>query len=321
LRDRLIRLVWLLPLAAGGLFTLVSLAPIDPVEAYVGARTALVGPEQREAIAAAWGLDRPAHERFVLWASNVVSGDLGDSITFNAPVAQVIADRVPASLQLIATAWVLSFVIGTGLGIVAAACRGRRADLVIRAYAMLMASSPGFWVALLLIALFAVALGWAPVCCAVPLGQTAAEATLLARLHHLILPAVALSVVGVAPLVLHVRTRLVGFLESPAAQHLRAHGASEHALVWGPGLRHAAGPALTLHLAGAGELVGGSVLAETVFAWPGLGEATTRAALGADAPLLLGIALATLVIVFAGNLLADVAARLLDPRLRHEDPS
>lgn len=316
LRDRAIRLLWLLPLASAGLFTLVSLAPIDPVQAYVGARVALVGPEQREAIAAAWGLESPAPERFLFWARNMLSGDLGSSITFNAPVAQVIADRLPASLALVGTAFALSFVLGTALGLVAAATRGRAPDRIIRAVAVVLAASPGFWIGLLLIAVFAVGLGLLPPCCAAPPGLTGGETGLAERLPHLILPVVAVSVVGISPLVLHTRQRLVAFLESPAATLLAAHGARPLWLAFGPGLRHALGPAITVHLAGAGELFGGSVLAETVFAWPGLGQATVRAALGADAPLLMGIALATLLFVFAGNLLADIAARLLDPRLR-----
>jgi peptide/nickel transport system permease protein len=300
LRDRAIRLLWLLPLAALGLFTLVSLAPIDPVQAYVGA------------------LDAPAHERFLLWAGNLVSGDPGDSITFNAPVARVIADRFPASLALVGSAFVLSFILGTALGLIAAATRGRWPDRIIRAVAVVLAASPGFWIGLLLIAVFAVGLGWLPPCCAVPPGMTASEAGLGARLPHLVLPVIAVSVVGISPLILHTRQRLVAFLESPAATHLASHGARPLWLAFGPGLRHAMGPAITVHLAGAGELFGGSVLAESVFAWPGLGQATVRAALGADAPLLMGIALATLLFVFAGNLLADIAARWLDPRLRTE---
>jgi peptide/nickel transport system permease protein len=256
--------------------------------------------------------------RFWRWLSHALSGDLGDSISFGAPVIDVIATRFPASLALIAGAFVLSFGLGTALGLIAAATRGRWPDRVIRGVAVMLASSPGFWIGLLLVSLFAVGLGWLPACCALPPGMTAAEATLADRLRHLILPTLALSVVGIAPLILHTRQKLATFLEGPAARHLSAHGATPLALAFGPGLRHALGPAITVHLAGAGELFGGSVLAETVFGWPGLGSATVRAATGADAPLLMGIALFTLVFVFTGNLLADIAARLLDPRLREE---
>ncbi len=318
LAERLLRLAWVLPLGAAGLFALVSLAPVDPVEAYVGARTALIGPEQRAAIAAEWGLDAPAAERFRLWLGHALSGDLGDSITFGAPVAEVIATRFPASLALIGAAFALSFVLGTALGVVAAATRGRWPDRAIRGLAVVLAASPGFWVAILLVAVFAVGLGWLPACCAGPPGLTAAETGLGDRLRHMILPTLALTVVGISPLILHTRQRLADYLESPAARHLSVHGLRPLALAFGPGMRHALGPALTVHLAGAGELFGGSVLAETVFSWPGLGSATVRAAMGADAPLLMGIALATLVFVFAGNLLADVAARIIDPRLRTE---
>jgi peptide/nickel transport system permease protein len=314
--DRAIRLLWLLPLSMAGLFTLVSLAPIDPVQAFVGARVAPVGPDQREAIAEAWGVNDPAPERFLLWAGNMARGDLGDSITCNAPVAEIIATRAGASFALIGTAFVLSLAMGFALGLVAAATRGRWPDRAIRGVAVVLASSPGFWVVILLISLFAVGLGWLPTCCTTPPGLTSAETSALDRLTHLILPAITVSIVGISPLILHTRARAAAFLESPAARHLMAHGARPLPLAFRWGARHAAGPALTVHLAGAGELIGGSVLAETVFAWPGLGQATVRAATGADAPLLMGIALATLLVVFAGNLLADIAARIADPRLR-----
>ena len=314
--DRAVRLLWLLPLSMIGLFTLVSLAPVDPVQAYVGARVALVGPDQREAIAAAWGLNEPAPQRFLAWAGHVLQGDLGESITYNAPVAQVILSRAGASFALIGTAFLLSLAAGFPLGLLAAATRGSWPDRIIRGAAVALAASPGFWLAILLVLVFAVGLGWLPVCCAAPPGLTLDEVTGLDRLRHLILPALAVSAAGLPPLILHSRARAAAFLESPAARHLAAHGATPLALVFRHGARHAIGPALTVHLAGAGELIGGSVLAETVFAWPGLGQATVRAATGGDAPLLLGIALATLLVVFTGNLLADIAARLADPRLR-----
>ena len=316
LRERLIRLLWLLPLAMVGLFTLIRFAPVDPVQAYVGARVALVGPEQRAAIAEAWGLNDPAPEQFLRWLSHLFKGDLGDSMLFNAPVSEVIMARWPASLSLIGAAFLLAFVVGTSLGLVAAASRGHWPDRVIRAFAVTLAVSPSFWLALMLIALFSVQLGWLPACCSASPGLTMDEVTLGDRLRHLILPTITVSIVGIAPLILHTRARATAFLEGPAARHLKAHGARDLPLLVGPGLRYALGPALTVHLAGAGELIGGSVLAESIFSWPGLGEATVRAAKGADAPLLMGVALATLAVVFLGNMQADICAYLLDPRLR-----
>ena len=139
-------------------------------------------------------------------------------------------------------------------------------------------SSPQFWHATAitiyytaLVTIFAVQLGWLPSCCAATPGLTRAEVTLGDRLRHLVLPALAVAVVGISPLILHTRARAVAFLESPAARHLMAHGARPLSVAFRQAARHAAGPALTVHLVGAGELIGGSVLAETVFAWPGLG--------------------------------------------------
>ena len=242
LRERLIRLIWLLPLAMAGLFTLIKLAPVDPVQAYVGARVALVGPEQRAAIAKAWGLNDPVPEQFLRWLSHLLQGDLGDSMLFNAPVSEVIMARWPASLSLIGTAFLLAFVIGTSLGLIAAATRGRWSDRIIRAFAVTLAVSPSFWLALMLIALFAVQLGWLPACCSASPGLTVNEVTLGDRMRHLILPAITVSIVGIAPLILHTRARATAFLEGPAARHLKAHGARDLPLLAGPGLRHALGP-------------------------------------------------------------------------------
>ncbi len=314
--GRLAQLAWLLPLTALVAFALVSLGPTDPVEAYVGARTSLIGPEQREKIAAELGLHLSLLERFVIWARHAVSGDLGVSSIFRVPVSQVIAERFAATLTLLAAAWLASAALGFGLGLLAAARIGGATDRAIRAFAVALAASPGFWVAILLIALFSVALGWAPACCAAPPGMLAHEVGWADRARHMILPFAALSVVGVAPMILHARAAALGFLDSPAGQMLALHGLSRPAAVFGPGLRHAAGPALALHMASIGELFGGAVLIETVFGWPGLGQATILSVLRKDAALLLAIALCTVLLVFAGNLLADLARAAIDPRLR-----
>ncbi len=236
LAGRLLRLAWLLPLAAVGLFWLISLAPIDPVQAYVGGRTSQIGPEQRAAIAAAWGLDRPAPERFASWLGQLGQGSLGRSITYNAPVAEVIARRFPASLVLVGLAFALSFVLGSLLGLLAGATRGRWPDRAIRTLAVVLAASPGVWVAVLLVAVFAVGLAWLPACCAAPPGQLASEVTPGDRWRHMVLPVATLSVVGIAPLILHVRQSVIAFLESPAARHLAAHGAGPGRLAFWPGL-------------------------------------------------------------------------------------
>ncbi|SDE84504.1 peptide/nickel transport system permease protein [Blastococcus fimeti] len=318
LGGRLVRLVLLLAAVATASFALMVHSPVDPVDAYVGGDLAAIGPEQRAQIAERWGLDDPPLERFATWLGNVVQGDLGRSLSFNQPVTEVIGERFLPSLALMATAWVLSGLFGFGLGVLAGTRQGRFADRAVCWWAYTLASAPTFWVGLLLLYVFSVSLGWTPVCCAVPVGVLADDVTLLDRLHHLVLPALTLSVVGVAPVVLHTRQAVIEALASDHVAFARAQGESTRGVVVHSVLRNAAAPAVLLQFASLGELFGGSVLAEQVFSYPGLGAATTTAALGQDVPLLLGIALFTTVFVFVGNQLGDLVHARLDPRVARE---
>jgi peptide/nickel transport system permease protein len=316
--DRAVRLALLLAAVATASFVLMVNSPVDPVDAYVGGDIAAIGPEQRAQIAERWGLDDPALERFGAWLGRIVQGDLGQSLTFNQPVAEVIGERFLTSLALMAAAWLLSGLLGFVLGVVAGVRQGRFADRAITWWAYTLASAPTFWVGLLLLYVFSVSLGWTPVCCAVPVGTLAEDVTLLDRLHHLLLPALTLSIIGVAPVVLHTRHAVVEALASDYVAFARAQGESTSGVVVHRVLRNAAAPAVLLQFASLGELFGGSVLAEQVFSYPGLGAATTAAALGQDVPLLLGIALFTTVFVFMGNQLGDLVHAWIDPRVSRD---
>lgn len=315
LLARLGRLIGLLVGVAVVGFLLMESSPIDPVDAYVGGDSVRIGVEQRAAIADRWGLDDPLPVRFAKWAGNVVGGDLGTSTIFNAPVADVIAVRFAASLALLVVAWTLSGALGYALGILAAATRGSVVDRAIRWAAYGLASAPTFWVGLLLLTLFSVRLGWAPTSGATPVGVDPASTSIATRLHHLVLPALTLSIVGIAPIVLHTRVNAMDILSGEPATFARALGEGRWGLVRRRVLRTAAVPALLLQFASFSELLGGAVLAEQVFNYPGLGQATVRAGLQGDVPLLLGIALFAAVFVFVGNQLGDVAHRLVDPRV------
>ena len=313
--NRLRRFVVLMALVAVGAFTLVAASPVDPVAALFKAEVIKLSPEQRERIAEKWGLNDSAPVRFGKWASNAVRGDLGQSMIYDAPVSKVIAERFSNSLVLMTLAWSLSGLLGFGLGLLAGAWEGSFVDRLIRGYAMVLASAPTFWVAIVLLLVFAVKLGWAPVCCASPPGYLPSEVSLGQRLYHLALPALALSMLGVAQVTLHTRDKVREVMQSDYALLAHAQGLSRWGRAWRHGLRNGALPALTLHFAHVGELFGGSVLAETVFLYPGLGQATVEAGTRGDAALLLGIALFAAMFVFAGNTLADILARWVDPRL------
>ncbi|WP_246032940.1 ABC transporter permease [Falsirhodobacter xinxiangensis] len=311
----LARQALLLALVALAVFLLMKASPVDPVDAYLGPAIAHVGPEQKAQIAAAWGLDRPTHEQFLAWAGHVLRGDLGQSTSYNAPVAQVMADRIKASLALTGLAWLLSGIFGFALGCWAAAQAGTWVDRTIRVYCYLLAATPTFWLALLLMMAFSVGLGWTPICCAGPIGVPPGQVSLWQKLHHLILPLVALTLFGVAQIALHTRVKLIEVLQSDYVLLARAQGATAWDIVIHHGIRNAALPALTVTMASVGEIFGGSILAEQVFAWPGLGRATVEAGMKGDLPLLLAIALLTTLIVSTGNRIADLLQARVDPRM------
>jgi len=316
LLKKLLHLALLLIAVSVLSFILVSLSPIDPVHAYIGADISRVGQEQRELIAQRWGLDQPMTTRFFLWLKQLLSGNLGTSSVFNESVSDVIATRFAASLSLMALAWLLTGLFGITLGILAGAWEGSLLDWVISLYSYTLASAPTFWIALLLMILFSVTLQLTPICCAAPMGVLLKDVTIWQHLHHLVLPTLTLSLLGVANITLHTREKLIEILKSNYALFAFAQGETMTGFILYHGLRNVALPALTLQFANLSELFGGSVLVEKVFAYPGLGDATTQAALTSDVPLLVGIVLFSALFVFTGNALADFTYQIADPRIR-----
>lgn len=308
----------LLMLAVGlVVFALVSMSPIDPVQANVGqAAYVNMSEAKRAQLASYWGGDVPFWERFANWAGALMQGDMGTSLRFNAPVSEVIAHRAANSLALMGIAWLLSGVLGFALGVAAGARRGGALDRVVHSYCFLLASTPTFWLGLLILMVFAVQLGWFPIGFSVPIGVSAADVTLADAVHHLVLPALTLSVTGVANIALHTREKVVDVLESDYVRFARARGESELSVIVHHGLRNVALPAVTLQCAFISEIFGGSVLVEQVFSYPGLGQAAVTAGLGGDVALLAGIALVSAALVFGGNLLANILYGVLDPRMR-----
>ena len=308
----------LLMLAVGlVVFALVSMSPIDPVQANVGqAAYVNMSEAKRAQLASYWGGDVPFWERFANWAGALMQGDMGTSLRFNAPVSEVIAHRAANSLALMGIAWSLSGALGFALGVAAGARRGGALDRVVRSYCFLLASTPTFWLGLLILMVFAVQLGWFPIGFSVPIGVSAADVTLADAVHHLVLPALTLSVTGVANIALHTREKVVDVLESDYVRFARARGESELSVIVHHGLRNVALPAVTLQCAFISEIFGGSVLVEQVFSYPGLGQAAVTAGLGGDVALLAGIALVSAALVFGGNLLANILYGVLDPRMR-----
>lgn len=298
-------------------FLLLCASPLDPLQTNVG-QVALgsMSQEQIAQLEAYWGVGQPPAERYLGWLGSVLHGDFGISLLYRQPVISVIGGRLQNSLWLLVFAWVVSGLLGLALGMTAGAFRGRWPDKLIRGYCLVVSSTPAFWLALLLLMVFSVWLGWLPIGLSVPIGMEESSVTLADNLRHAILPALTLSITGVSNIALHTREKLVDVLGSDAVLFARARGENGRSIVLRHGLRNVALPALTLQFASISEIIGGSVLVEQVFSYPGLGQAAVAAGLGSDMPLLLGISVITSALVFAGNLLADLLYGVIDPRIR-----
>ncbi|MDM3355566.1 ABC transporter permease [Citrobacter sp. Cb004] len=314
-----LRLIVLLVLVAAGTFMLLSFSPVDPIRAYIGNDLLHVPPEQYARIAARWGLDQPLWERFGHWFIRVLQGDLGYSMLFNAPVASVIKERFATSFALLGGAWLLSGILGTAMGFVAGRYLNRWPDKAICRLSYLLSSLPTFWIGMLLLALFAVRWPVFPVCCAWEPGNSGDMATLAERLHHLVLPVCALSLLGLGQITLHTRESIASVMKSDFVRFARSQGDKGWSLLRHQVLRHAITPALCLQFASLGELLGGALLAEKVFAYPGLGQATIDAGLRGDLPLLMGIVLFSTVLVFIGNSLSTWLVHVLNRALERPD--
>jgi len=300
-------------------FVLVQASPIDPMEAYVTAENP-VSLEQRAAIAEYWGLNDPPLERLGKWVSALVHGDMGTSMYYQQPVTEVIRVHFTNSLMLMGVAWILSGFFGFILGVAAAACQHTRVDKFIKVYCLLIASAPVFWLGLLILMVFGVWLGWFPIALGTPIGKETAAVTFGDRLYHLVLPALTLSVTGISQIALHTRQKLIDVLNSDYALFAAARGETKWQIVYHHGLRNILLPAVTLQFASISELFGGSVLAEKVFSYTGLGYVAVVAGTKLDLPLLLGIALCSGFFVFAGNLIPNLLYPVIDPQIREGIP-
>lgn len=297
-------------------FTLVSISPIDPVQQYLLGLGTAVSPEKRAELEQYWGVDKPPVERYMIWLNELLHGNMGESSIYRRPVAQIIAERFVNSFALMLCAWILAGIIGFALGCVMGMYYDRMPDKILKKICYVLSSVPTFWLGLLLLLIFSVWLGWFPIGFSSPIGVTSGNVTIRQKLHHLILPAFTLSLMSFSNIALHTRQKLIDVLNSEYVLFARARGEGKWTILRRHGLRNILLPALTLQFASFAELFGGSVLAENVFSYPGIGSAVSAAGLQGDVPLLLGITLFSALFVCVGNMIADVLYCVIDPRIR-----
>lgn len=298
-------------------FILLKASPVDPVMASVNYDTSL-SEEQYNAIAEYYGLNEPPVTQYLLWMKNFLHGDFGVSLVHREPVIAVIKARAGASALLMGVSWVLSGILGFALGTIAAFHQGKLFDRIIKWFSYLQATVPTFWIGLIFLLIFAVQLRWFPIGISSPIGVLSENVTFMDRLRHLILPAFTLSVLGIANVTLHTREKMIDALHSEYVTFAKARGENGWQIFRNHALRNAIVPAITIHFSYFGELFGGSVLAEEVFSYPGLGSTLTEAGLKSDTPLLLAIVMIGAVFVFCGNMIADILNGLFNPNLRRE---
>ena len=312
-----IRMIFLLFAVSIVTFALVSASPIDPLQANVGqAALGSMSEAQKEKLRSYWGVDVPPVQRYMNWAKDFIKGDLGTSLLYRQDVLKVIGVKLSNSLFLMGSAWIISGLLGFVLGVLAGVFQGKPIDKAIKGYSLVVASTPAFWLALLLLIIFGVWLRVLPIGLSVPIGVEASGVTFLDRVRHAILPAVTLSITGISNITLHTREKMIEIMESDYVLFARARGESLWKIVCSHGIRNVLLPAMTLQFASISEIIGGSVLVEQVFSYPGLGQAAVAAGTGSDVPLLMGITLITAAIVFMGNFIANLLYGVVDPRIR-----
>jgi peptide/nickel transport system permease protein len=299
-------------------FLLPRLMPGCPLEVLAGEEVWLLSPEARLEILQRHGLDRPLWEQYILYLRSLARGDLGYSFQWRArPVAQIMMERLPWTLLLTGVSLVLSTVVGVILGTIAGWKRGQRTDVANLSFFMWLGSMPSFWVGMVLVALFAVQFPIFPIFGArSPWVDYTGPMLVLDVLRHLVLPVATLTVITVSSNFLLMRYSMLDVLGQDYIFMAKGKGLSERTIAYKHAMRTALLPMATIVMLGVGFLVGGTVVIETVFAYPGVGRLMFEAVLARDFPLIQGIFLVISITVICGNIIADMIYPLLDPRVR-----
>lgn len=297
------RLLTLIPTLLGVVtlvFAFIHMVPGDPVDVMLG-ETAKAA--DKAALRAELGLERPVVEQYGAYLSSLAAGDMGKSFSYRKPVAELIAQRLPATAQLAGMAMCVALAVSVPLGVMTAVRKGSAADRAGLVASLVGVSMPSFWLGPLLVLLFSIKLGWLPVS-----GREGFRSA--------ILPAVTLGVGMAAILSRMLRSSLLDVLGAEYLQAARARGVAEWRVIWVHALRNASLPVITIMGLQLGSLLSGAVITEAVFAWPGIGTLMLQGIGARDYPLVQGCVLVISLGYVCANLLADLLHRWADPRIR-----
>ncbi len=310
------RLLQMAPLMVGisiVVFALIQAAPGGP-EAALLSSGRFVDPSVVAAYRVKLGVDQPLPVQYLRWVTAALTGDLGLSYSTTRPVLQMIAERLPATLELMGSAFLLAAFLAAIIGLASALRPHSWIDLLGTGASFVGIAMPVFWLGLILQLGFAVELGLLPVSGT----HTVGTSSIADHLRHLVLPTIVLASRYVASWSRYFRASLIAVLESDYIRTARAQGLKETRVLFVHAVRNALVPVVSVMALGLADLVSGAVITETVFAWPGIGRLFVQAMFARDYPVLMGVLLMGSLSVIAFNLVADVLYGLLDPRIRYE---
>ena len=307
---RLLGVIPVLVLVAIAAFLLIHLVPGDPAMVMLGNDAT---PQQIQQLRTQLGLDRSLPEQFVLWLREVLRGNLGESFFLGRPVTQALLERLPATMQLAVLSLIFSLLIGVPLGLIAAVWQNTRWDQLVMATAIGGISIPSFWLGLALMLVFSVQLGWLPSGGYMPLWEDAWQG-----LRTLALPAISLGFMQAALIARMTRSSMLEVLRQDYVRTARSRGVGRWLVILKHAFKNAMIPVITTIGTAFGVLLGGAVVVEIVFTFPGLGRLVVLAVQRRDYPLVQGALLLTSVIYVAVNLAVDLLYGVFDPRIKYE---
>lgn len=309
---RLVEIAALLALMSFVIYALIGLMPGDPIDLMRSADPRMTA-EDVARLKAVYGVDQPLIARYLAWAGQALEGELGYSRLFAAPVWSALLPRLGNSLLLMGSSFVLALALALALGTIAARHPNSRLDAAINLFCFAGVSVPTFWLALVLILVFAAGLGWLPASGV----ATAGTSGVADRLRHLVLPVATLTLASVGGYTRYVRAAMREALAQDHIRTARAKGASEARVIFRHAMRSALIPVTTILALSFGGLVSGALVTETMFAYPGMGKLIFDAVMGNDYNLALAALLLAAVTAMLANLAADLAYAWLDPRVSY----
>ncbi len=294
------------------LFSVMMIAPGGPEAVLMGED---IAPEAAARIRANLGLDQPAPVQYLRWFSAMLQGDLGNSFRTGEPVLSIIVDRLPNSLTLTLAAFAFALAVSIPFGVLASVKHNSFIDKLMSVVAFLGVSFPSFWLGIVFILIFADQLGWFPVSGMATYGM---ERDILNRLHHLVLPAVTLGSVQMATYMRFTRSGMLEVLRQDYIRTANAKGLHPRHVVLRHALRNGLISVITVIGLSLPALIGGAVLTETIFAWPGVGRLAVNAVFQRDYPIIMGVNMAVAVVTVTVNLLVDIVYTIIDPRIAYD---